>query len=132
MIVYADSCGLVKWYVSELGTPEVQAYLGQASEIGTAEITLVEVVAGIAKKVRAADISLADGQAAVSSAVSQWPVLRQVPIDSALVGHAHLLAWSHALRGYDAVQLAAALAFVQLASDPITVLTFDKNLHAGA
>jgi predicted nucleic acid-binding protein len=55
--------------------------------------------------------------------------LRIVAIDEPLARHAGDLATQHALRGYDAVHLASALA---LEGDDILLATWDNALNAAA
>ena len=51
-IVYLDASALVKRYVEEPGSEELQGLLENAGVVGTAAITRVEVVAALAKAVR--------------------------------------------------------------------------------
>jgi predicted nucleic acid-binding protein len=45
---------------------------------------------------------------------------------------AETLAWDHALRGYDAVQLASALSWQESVGTAITLATFDRQLWEAA
>jgi predicted nucleic acid-binding protein len=51
-----------------------------------------------------------------------------VPVTEALVERAETLARDHALRGYDAVQLASALAWQESVGVEIVLATFDQQL----
>jgi predicted nucleic acid-binding protein len=53
-------------------------------------------------------------------------------VTEALVERARTLAWSHGLRGYDAVQLASALTFQESLGADITFGSFDAQLAAAA
>ena len=55
-----------------------------------------------------------------------------MPITEALVERAETLAWDHGLRGYDAVQLASALAWQGSAGAEILLATFDQQLWEAA
>jgi len=52
MIVYLDASALVKRYVSETGSPEVNALLATVAVAGTSVIIRAEVAAALAKSVR--------------------------------------------------------------------------------
>ncbi len=81
-----------------------------AHRLYAARITGVEVVAALARRGRAGDIA-ADALAATLTQFRQefTTLYRIVEITSALLSDAMRLAESRAVRGYDAVQLAAAL-----------------------
>lgn len=49
-----------------------------------------------------------------------------------LIAQAELLVWELGLRGYDTVDLAAALAWQEEMSQPITLATFDRQLWTAA
>jgi predicted nucleic acid-binding protein len=111
-VYFIDSSALVKRYVSETGTAFVTGITDPAAGHHTyvARITGVEVIAALARRGRAGDVS-AD---ALAAAVGQFRqefanVFRIVEMTSALLSDAMRLAETHAVRGYDAVQLAAAL-----------------------
>ena len=56
-----------------------------------------------------------------------------MPVTEALVDRARTLAWNHALRGYDAVQLASALVWQESVGMEIVFGTFDTAaLDGGA
>lgn len=130
MIVYVDTSILVKWYIVEAGSDLVDQYLTSAAEVGVAAITLPEAVAAISKKVRRGDIATAEGSDAVNELITAWPHFRKVPISDALIERARELAWDYNLRGYDAVQLAAALIFQGLAGTAIIVAANDDELRS--
>lgn len=53
-------------------------------------------------------------------------------MDESLVSRAEALAWEYGLRGYDAVHLAAALAWQERITMPIVLATFDRELWEAA
>ena len=111
-VYFIDSSALVKRYVSEVGTAFVTGITDPAAGHQTyvARIAGVEVIAGLARRGRAGDVS-ADALAAALGQFRQEfaTVYRIVDITSALLSDAMRLAEARAVRGYDAVQLAAAL-----------------------
>lgn len=72
---------------------------------------------------------LSDAVAAVRDLLAQVHVIE---IDEALAEHAGALAERHALRGYDATHLAAALTLQALGPQPVICATWDRRLHQAA
>jgi uncharacterized protein len=93
-------------------------------------ITLAETVAAITRRERGGTITPQD--AATALADFQLDFARQyrvVEVSAGLVAQAATLARTHALRGYDAMQLAAVLEIH--ATDPsLTLLSADLELNA--
>lgn len=134
---FFDSSALAKRYVTETGTPWVQSLLDPALGNGVyvARITLVELVSAISRRRRNGDLTLAAAAAALSDIradfISDYQVIE---VTAALVAQAAALAERHALRGYDAVQLAAAIqvnaAFVAAGQPAVVLVSADLELNA--
>jgi predicted nucleic acid-binding protein len=108
---YLDSSALVKRYVDEPGSAHVAAILRGDHAVHAASITEVEVVAGDGRRSKAPDGDTAVFAEAVREVRAQFDsVIQIVDLSPAVLDEAVRLAAKHALRGYDAVQLAAALA----------------------
>lgn len=109
---FIDSSALVKRYVQEVGTPWVRSltHRGTAHQIYLVRITAVEVVAAVSRRRKGGSLSSRQASSIVSRfrrhLASRYTVLEVTP---ALLTDAMKLATSHALRAYDAVQLAAAI-----------------------
>lgn len=132
MILYLDSSALVKRYVAEVGSAEVAAAIEGARLTATAVISRAEVTAALAKAVR---IGLASRDAAAAGLAAfevDWTDLIRLQISEATVARAAAAAWSHGLRGYDAVHLACALVWQESLGDPVTLATYDRELWRGA
>jgi predicted nucleic acid-binding protein len=109
---FFDSSAAVKRYVRETGSGWVLGLVGPSSgnRNYVAAITGVEVVSAIARQQRAGHLSPTDAAAATTSFRHDFAREYQtIEISPGLIGAAMALAETHALRGYDAVQLAAAL-----------------------
>jgi uncharacterized protein len=132
MILYLDSSAIVKKYVIEPGSEEVEKARSRASAVGTAVINRVEVVAALAKAARMKVIGPADAEAAIHSFNRSWPDLIRTRITERLIQHASDLATVHGLRGYDSVQLASAAAWQQAVGNHVTFATFDRQLWRAA
>jgi uncharacterized protein len=135
---YFDSSAIVKRYMNEIGSiwvrgitdPEVRNLLPMAG------ITSVEVVSAVCRRQRGGGVSLTDATTMLSDfrydCKNQYRIIDVTPN---LILHAMSLAEQHALRGYDAVQLAAALQFSQRSSatgTPLVFISADKDLNAAA
>ena len=95
-------------------------------------ITQAETVAAITRRERGGSITPQDAATAVAD--FQLDFARQyiiVEVSAGLVAEAATLARTHALRGYDAVQLAAALE-IHAADPSLILLSADIELNAAA
>jgi predicted nucleic acid-binding protein len=109
---FLDSSALVKRYVIETGTAWVTGLLDPTARnrLYIARITGAEVTAALTRRERGGHLSAFDAAAAIAFFQHDYANrLRPVEITAALVDDAMIAARTHGLRGYDAVQLAAAL-----------------------
>ena len=131
---FLDTSTVLKRYVQETGTPWVQVLAAPAAghSLIIVRITLAETVAAITRRERGGSITLADAAAALAD--FQLDFARQyfiIEVSAPLVDQAAALARQHGLRGYDAVQLAAALE-TQARLPSLTLLSADADLNAAA
>jgi predicted nucleic acid-binding protein len=131
---FLDTSTVVKRYAQETGTAWVQSLAAPTAGhlLAVVRITLAETVAAVTRKERG---GLIKPQAAATALndfhvdfAQQYVIVEVV---AALVAQAAALARKHALRGYDAVQLAAALE-VGSQIPSLTLLSADTNLNAAA
>jgi predicted nucleic acid-binding protein len=132
MILYLDASALVKRYVAEPGSTAVNEAIIGAEVVGTAIISRAEVAAALAKSARMKVLSSADAAASLHAFRQEWLDLVRVQVTELVVSRADMLAWDHQLRGYDAVQLAAASIWQEAMDAPVTVATFDQHLWSAA
>lgn len=132
MILYIDTSALVKRYINEEGTDEVIAWMNQADIIGTALVTRAELVATLTRAIRGNRSLAKDFLVSLDEFRGHWSHYQHINIDDALIIRADSLASIYALRGYDAIHLACALTWQDLLNSPITLATFDKELHEAA
>ena len=128
MIVYLDASALVKRYVAEVGSVEVNVLIAQADAIGTAVISRAEVAAALGKAVRMGALPRDEAQAALQVFYAQWPDLVRLQLTEVILAQAGVLAWDHGLRGYDAVHLAVARFWQSSLGEPVTLAAFDRQL----
>jgi predicted nucleic acid-binding protein len=131
---FLDTSTVLKRYVQETGTAWVQALAAPAvrHSLFVVRITLAETVAAITRRERGGSISPQDAATALADFQLDFAgQYRVVEVSAGLVTQAATLARRHALRGYDAVQLAAVLEIH--ATDPsLTLLSADAELNAAA
>ncbi|MGH7312218.1 MAG: type II toxin-antitoxin system VapC family toxin [Candidatus Rokuibacteriota bacterium] len=131
MILYLDASALVKLYVEEAGTPVVADRIAAAAAVATALITYAEARAALARHRRDGALSVVDLRRAVRELDREWGAYNIVDLTDALVRSAGALAERHALRGYDAVHLAAALD-LRAAGAGLEFCAFDTRLSRAA
>lgn len=137
---FIDSSALAKRYVSETGTPWMQAMADPASgnSLYVARLTLVDLVAAVSRRRKSGHLTPADAAAVLSDVRADFASDYQViEVAAALISQAESLADRHALRGYDAVQLAAAIQVndaYTAAGQPaaVTLISADLELNAAA
>jgi len=132
VIGYLDSSALVKRYVAEPGSDLVQDFLEVAEVAATVIISRAEIVAALAKAIRMEVLEADEALRCRELADRDWPHVVRLPVTEATVDRAAALAWSDRLRGYDAVQLAAACAWQEALDHAVSFATFEARLWASA
>jgi predicted nucleic acid-binding protein len=134
---FFDTSALVKRHVIEAGSPWVKSVVRAkaAHTLYVARITAIEVTSAITRRQRGGSLSAAQGGAILGHFrrhLTQRYVI--VEVSAPLLAAGTLLARSHGLRAYDAVQLAAALGVHRdhqnAGIGPITLVSADKELNA--
>ena len=110
----------MKRYVRESGSDDVRTAMQADSEWFVCRIGFVEVIRAV---------HVAGYPSAERRLRAEWPRLNVIDVDQVLADRAATLARSKTLRSLDALHLAAALL---LQPDDLTVLTWDRRLHAAA
>ncbi len=137
---FLDSSVLVKRYLTETGSFWVQGIAASAAgnTIAVAEITRVEAAAAIAARHRAlGGISRQERDGFVALLLKHFDREYQiVALTPEIIGRAVILTQNHRLRGYDAVQLAAALVahqtLLQAGLPELTFVAADRDLISAA
>jgi len=136
---FLDSSSLVKRFARERGSAFVLSLLRPSANNNfyAARITEVEVCAALARREKA--MTLSAGQLAKSLRRFQRDIARrftQVSISESIIASASRLAVKYALRGYDAVQLASALAAnrnrILNGLAPLVLISADNELNDAA
>jgi len=131
---FLDSSAVMKRYVQETGTVWVRAMTasGTGNFFYLARITDVEVTAALARRRGQPGLSVVQAVAALRQFRRDFGQdYRVVEITIALLQRAAQLADTHALRGYDAEQLAVALD-VHARDQALVLVSADAELNAAA
>jgi uncharacterized protein len=132
--LFFDSSALVKRYLTEVGSAWVAAQTdpGSNNVIVVAEITRVEVAAALAARHRASGSITRGERDRLFRLLAQHHAneYRAIPISIAVADHAMNLTQAHRLRGYDAVQLAVALAAAAILPGLVFIAADDDLLAA--
>jgi uncharacterized protein len=132
VILYLESSALVKRYIQEKASQDVNAWIEAADMVVTGLITRVEVAAAIARVGRMKLITLDETLAALRQFRSEWESFHRLPISENTVLRGDVLAVEHNLRGYDATHLACALIWQETLGMPVTLASFDSQLIEAA
>jgi predicted nucleic acid-binding protein len=136
---FVDSSALVKRYVQEVGTSWVRGITRRSPStvIYIARITAVEVTCAVARRrkgktltPRRASLILYRFRQHLAGRYTVAEVTRSLLEDAMRLGN------THALRTYDAVQLAVALEVIRFhqagGSGPVTLVSADQDLNIAA
>ncbi|ODT99178.1 MAG: hypothetical protein ABS79_04830 [Planctomycetes bacterium SCN 63-9] len=138
-VYFLDTSTLVKRNVQETGTAWVRdlTHSGSPHDLYIARISVVELVAAISRRERGGHLTSAQAAAVIGhfrKRLSQRYIV--VELSPALFDEASRLARKHGLRGYDAVQLAAAMALNQSrlprGLPPVILVSADAELNRAA
>ena len=127
--VYFDSSALVKLLVVGEADAEIAAELfRQADRRSTSMIAYAECRAAVAAAARSRRLKTADARKAVAALDDVWPAIDRLAVSEDIVHRAGELAEREALRGFDAIHLASALAL----SPDAALACWDQQLSQAA
>lgn len=132
MILYLDASALVKRYIQEKASQDVNAWIEATDMVVTGLITRVEVAAAIARAGRMQLITPDETLAALRQFRSEWESLQRLPITENTVVRGDALAVEHSLRSYNAIHLACALIWQETLGLPVMLASFDRQLIEAA
>jgi hypothetical protein len=110
---------------------------GSGNTIATVIVTGAETGAAIHRAARVGSLSLTNAQTAITTFSGDFPSgYRLIGVTLRLIERAMTLTGKHGLRGYDAVQLAAAIELreqlLKLGAPPPTFVSADGDLNDAA
>lgn len=134
MILYLDTSSLVKLYVDEEDSDEVHRQVADAAVVTTSQIAYPEARAALARRRRERALRPRGFLAAKHAFEADWPHLVAIDVTADLCHEAGALAERFALRGFDALHLAAfaeVLRGLQGRAD-VQFSSFDGRLNRAA
>lgn len=117
--------------IDEPGTEWTRGLWADFPRKVASRLTFVETRAALASAVRGGRIGESQAGDVRAEFDEIWSDLEIVEVGDLVVSTAADLADTHALRGYDAVQLASALA-IRSAKDDVLLITWDDELASAA
>jgi predicted nucleic acid-binding protein len=132
LILYLDTSAWLKLYVDERGTQEVIAAVQSAELVAISRIAYAEARAALARVLREARTTRAEHRKRIAALDADYAELLKVEVSEEVARQAGELAESHALRGFDAIQLASARWLARKTRKPVRLLAFDARLNAAA
>ncbi len=121
----------MKLYVDEDGSALVRAAVERASSVFTVRVSYVEARAAFARQRREGGLTPRELRRVAKSLDRDWREYGVVEVTESLVDRAGVLAERLALRGFDAMQLAAALE-LRDAGGGVEFASFDERLDRAA
>jgi uncharacterized protein len=132
LIIYLDTSALLKQYIQETGSEDVEKLLDSADSTGTNLLTLVETASTISRAVRMKLVSEDEGLTTWEEFLVDWEHLVRLEVTGQITKRAATLAWQQGLRGYDAMHFASALTWQEAIDAPVTLATYDRDLWSAA
>lgn len=130
MILYLDTSSLVKLYLDEARADSVRRWALDAEVLATSRVAYPEAVAALARRNREGDLDPDAFKRVLLMLKQQWRDFAVLDLAETQAGD---LAVKHALRGLDAIHLAAALDLRQISPGVrIAFSSFDVRLNEAA
>jgi len=129
VFLYLDTSSLVKLYVEETASADVQGLVGSAEVTGTSLVAYAEARAAFARRFRESAFSSKDYKRLRSRFESDWKNFLSIHVSREVVRMAGDLAEKHGLRGFDAIHLASAMTLREKLASPVTFSCYDSQLQ---
>lgn len=126
MLAYFDTSAFVPLLIDEPSTARCTESWNNAEIVASSAITYVEVHAALAQAVRQRRLDELTHRRALRDFSTVWADVAHVPADDAVIRRAASLTLAHALRGYDAVHCATALAVAS--EEDFVAVSGDRDL----
>ena len=132
MNVYLDTSSLVKLYVEEEDSSAVANLVDSSTYTATSIVAYAEARAAFARRFRENAFGIDEHDRIKSNLDKDWNHYLVLYITENLIKLAGELSEKHALRGFDAIHLASAIALYRDLSSPIVFSCFDNHLATAA
>lgn len=132
MILYCDTSALVKRYVGEDRSEEVDDIWEKAVEVATSTVAFAESMATFRRKFREGVLSEVEYIQTATEFKNEYPRLILVSISSELNRIIEELLLKHPLRGFDAIHVGSALLIHKGSHLATMFACFDQALNKAA
>lgn len=130
MILYLDASSLAKVYIDEAHSDDVQTWITAAEAAATSRVTYPEIASALARRRADGTLATHDLRLSLDDLERSWSDYLVVDLAERLAAE---LAVRHALRGFDAVHLAAAITLRDAAgAGGLAFSSFDRRLVRAA
>lgn len=130
-MLFLDASALVKRYVHEAGSRQVNELLTEAVLV-VSRLTQVEVMSAISRRVREGSLLSEDRSDIEHQLHQDLKSVELVEITQQIAAVAETLLGRHELRAGDAIQLASCLQVAERTGQTIRFLAFDERLNRAA
>jgi uncharacterized protein len=133
LIVYLDTSSLVKLYIQENESSEVERLVIEASLVCTSVIAYAEARSAMARLCREGNLTAEEHSVAKIDLDRDWRHYLAVDVTPEVWRTAGDLAEKHALRGFDSLHLASFLHLSRTnLGEPVQFSSFDGRLNSAA
>ena len=132
MIGYLDTSALVKLFVLEQGSKEVDEIASRADALATSVVAYAEARASFARLLREGLTTARKHGERVAKLNNDWERYVRVELTPALARSSGETAEAYGLRGFDAIHLASALSLRDRIEIPVVFAAFDQRLRGAA
>jgi uncharacterized protein len=129
---YLDTSALVKRFVSEAGSNEVQSLMIGSEPVASATIAYAELYSGLTRRHREGALSQRQYRLACRRVERDWMALVKIELGAEILSLARGLIQRHALRAFDAIHLASALGLQAATNEAVTFVAADQRLLQAA
>ena len=130
MILYLDTSSLIKLYIEEPSTPEVERQFDEASLVCTSAVAYAEARSALARLCREGSLSPEEHTRTKANLDQSWTHYLTVDVTPEVWRAAGDLAEAYALRGFDSIHLASFLHLVRTdLGEPVQFSSFDDRLR---
>lgn len=132
MTLYCDSSSLLKLYIDEENSADVERLVAAADPIVTSAIAFVEIRSALARAVRERRLEKRSYESNRGRLSDDWATVVTIRPDAALLRLAADLADRFSLRALDSIHLASFQQILERTDDEIEFSSFDERLVKAA
>jgi len=133
LILYLDTSSLIKLYVEESGSSEIENLVGQATLVCTSVVAYPEARSALSRLCREGALTPDEHSLAKTDLDEDWPRYLAIEVSGAVWREAGELAEKHALRGFDSLHLASFLYVLDEGlGESVQFSSFDGRLNGAA